>query len=271
MNIKGFFAVPKEETKRWENNVFLATIGGLVLLALWQMLGTMHLLKNGLVPTPLQVMHALPLLWGKYDLLGNTLYSITLNLLGYLEAALIGLPLGFILGLNRTCRSMFGPYVTSMRYLPLSAMLGPFMLACGISTNMKVQFLAFGLLVYIVPQIMQRIYEVEEVYLQMMRTIGASRWQTIRRIYFPAVIARVFTDFVNLTGISWTYIIIAEVVNTSDGGIGAVAYMAYRTSHIDLMYAALIVIVIVGFAFDRIGNLIDRSLFRWKYAGNGGK
>lgn len=267
MNASVFF----ELRRKLPNHVhiMLEILGGFLLLAAWQATASLHLLKNGIVPSPMSVLEAFPVLWFKYDLLGNALYSVTLNLLGYLEAAIIGLPLGFLIGLNPLCRALMGRYTTALRYLPLSALLGPFMLLFGIATNMKMQFLAFGILVYIIPQVVQRIDEVESVYLQTMQTIGASKWQIIRRIYIPAVIARTFTDFVTLTGISWTYIIIAEVVNTSDGGIGALAYMSYRTSHTDRMYAALIVIVAIGFALDKLGNFFDRKMFRWKYIGEG--
>lgn len=244
--------------------------GGVLLVVVWHAAAEMHLLRNGIVPSPMSVLRALPVLWNKYHLLENALYSIILNVLGYIEAAAIGVPLGFLIGLNRHVRALMGRYVTSCRYLPLSALLGPFMLLFGISTNMKVQFLAFGLLVYVVPQVVQRIDEVEKVYLHTMQTLGGSKWQTIRWVYFPAVVSRVFSDFVVLSAISWTYIIIAEIVNTGDGGIGALAYSAYRQSHNDLMYAAIMVIVMIGFAFDKIGKFADRLLFSYKYVGEGG-
>lgn len=247
----------------------LGIIGGIFFIVIWKLAGDVHLLKNGVVGTPLGVAKAIPAILGNATTLGDVLYSITLNLLGYIEAAAIGLPLGLLIALQPWCRGLAGGYVSALRYLPLSAMIAPFMLAFGIATNMKVQFLAFGLLIYVVPQVIQRKNEVEKVYINTMKTMGASKWQMIRWVYLPAIISMVFGDFVVLSAISWTYIIIAEVVNLHDGGIGAMAYRFYRDSRTDEMYGAIAIILLIGVAFDRIGKGIDRWMFAWKYVNKG--
>jgi NitT/TauT family transport system permease protein len=76
----------------------------------------------------------------------------------------------------------------------------------------------------------------------------------------------VFDDIRVLVAISWTYITIAEVINASEGGLGALAYIASRQSRVDKIYAILLVIMAIGFVQDWTLKRADRWLFPYKYA-----
>ena len=133
---------------------------------------------------------------------------------------------------------------------------------------MKIHFLAFGIVVYLLPVVVQRIREVPLVYHQTVKTLGASRWQTIRSVFIPDVMSKISVDIRVLVAISWTYIIVAELVNKS-GGVGALAYTAARQSRIDKVFAILVVIVIVGFLQDLLLQKLERVLFPYKFLGKG--
>ncbi len=218
-----------------------------------------------LLPTPTRVLAALPELQAEDDLLGNTLYSIKLNLLGYLLALLIALPLGFALGLVPMVRGLFSQVVDSYRFIPLTAVTGIFIMWLGLDAPMKVTFLAFGIIVYLVPVVVQRIDEVEDVYLNTVFTLGATNWQTIRTVYMPYVFSRIIDDVRVLTAISWTYITIVEMLNRG-GGIGELIWTAKRQSRIDKAFAILLVIILIGLVQDRLFVLLDRLLFPHKHA-----
>lgn len=249
-----------------KQRITLGILGGVFLLVVWCGASYFGLVRKSILPMPTDVLGAFPELFGKDRLLMHARYSTLLNVVGYFEAILIALPVGFAIGLVPLLRGLFLPYISALRYLPLSATMGLFILAFGIATNMKIQFLTMAALVYLVPQVVGRIDEVEEIYLQTVQTLGATKWQRVRYVFMPLVISRLFSDLVVLFGISWTYIIIAEVVNTSDGGLGALAIAYARASRTDKVYAVLIVILLIGFAADKIGKGIDRLIFRYKYA-----
>ena len=115
-----------------------------------------------------------------------------------------------------------------------------------------------------VARVVQRVREVEEVYVQTAYTLGASKWQQIRTVFIPAVLSRVSDDVRVLVAISWTYIIVAELVNANSGGIGALAFKSARQSSIDKVFALLLVIIIIGFIQDKLFLLLDRILFPYK-------
>jgi len=113
--------------------------------------------------------------------------------------------------------------------------------------------------------VVQRIDEVGDVYLKTVFTLGATDWQTIRTVYIPAVMSKLIDDIRVLTAISWTYIIIAELLNRQ-GGIGSLIYIKARQGQTEKVFAILIVIIIIGFFQDRIFAFFDKRAFPYKYS-----
>ena len=250
-----------------KNTGIILTIGGLAfIMALWILLswGEDPIVISYMLPKPSRVISAFGDLYSDNELIRNTCKSIGLNLSGYLEAILIAIPLGFLIGLLPIFRGAFKREVDAIRYVPLTALTGLFIVWFGVDTDMKVHFLAFGILIYLLPVVVQRIDEVNDVYLKTVYTLGATDWQTIRTVYFPSVMSRLSDDIRVLTAISWTYIIVAEGIG-STGGVGALIWRAgLRQGRVDKVFAILIIIILIGVVQDRLFILMDRALFPYK-------
>jgi len=236
-------------------------------------LATYGLTKNKvypLLPSPIKVIKAFPELNKNDDVIGNTFYSIRLNFLGYLLAILISIPIGFLLGLVPLFRGLFSQIINSYRFIPLTAVTGIFIMWLGLGSTMKVAFLAFGIIVYLIPVVIQRIDEVQNVYLNTVFTLGATSWQTIKTVYIPYVFSKIIDDIRVLTAISWTYITIVEMLNKG-GGIGELIWTAKRQSRIDKAFAILIIIVLIGILQDRLFLMLDKIFFPFKHVNKGNK
>ncbi len=217
------------------------------------------------LPSPFAVLVSFKELHFENFLVKNAWISIKLNVLGYIEAIFFSLLIGFIIGLIPFFKSLWSRYVDAIRFVPLAAVTGLFIAWFGIYIDMKIQFLAFGIFVFLVPVVVQRISEVDQIYIQTSYTLGASSWQTIRKVYWPHVTSKIIDDVRVLTAISWTYIIVAELVNTEEGGLGSLIFKAQRVSRLDKVFAVLLLIVLIGFIQDLIFGWLDRQLFPHKY------
>lgn len=216
------------------------------------------------LPPPSKIPGAFQQLIAHDELISNTSRSIWLNIQGYLWALLISLPFGFLLGLIPLFRGLFSRQIDALRYLPLSALTSLFIVWFGLEDKMKIAFLAFGILVYLLPVIVQRIREVEAVYVQTAFTLSATNWQSFRSVYLPAVFSRLMDDIRVLTAISWTYIIIAELLNRQ-GGIGGLIFIKSKMGQIDRVFAMLLLIILIGFLQDRVFSYMDTRLNPHKY------
>lgn len=216
-----------------------------------------------LLPTPPQILSSFGPLLRNDRLVFHTLNSIWLNIKGYLWAILISIPLGFVIGLYPLFRGLFSKQVDALRYLPLTALTGLFIIWFGIEDRMKVAFLAFGVIVYLLPVVATRVKEVQDVYTKTAFTLGATNWQMIKTVYVPSVMSKVMDDIRVLTAISWTYIIIVELLSR-ENGVGALIYQKARGGQVEKVFAILIVIVLVGFIQDRLFVFIDKRLMPHK-------
>jgi NitT/TauT family transport system permease protein len=223
------------------------------------------IVPQSLLPPPVSVLGSFKSLHFEDQLVRNCCYSIKLNIFGYLEAIIIAIPLGFIMGLFPIVRAATDRYIKALRFVPLAAATGLFIAWFGIGDNMKVQFLAASILVYLLPVVIQRVDDVETVYVHTAYTLGANKRQTILSVFVPAVLSKMFDDVRILVAISWTYITIAEALNMT-GGVGAMAVQCARKSRIDKVFAILFLIVVIGYFQDAVFKKLDKVLFPYKYS-----
>ncbi|HXL58443.1 MAG TPA: ABC transporter permease subunit [Chitinophagaceae bacterium] len=246
-------------------NLWVVQLAGwIILFIIWYSVTNFGLINNHVMPTPQKT-------WGSFiemqkgdDLVGNIFFSIRINLIGYFKCIIAALIVGFGIGLFPNVRKMFSQQVNALRFVPITALMGIFIAISGLTITTKINFLAFGIWVYLVPVVVQRIDEVNEVHLQMMKTLGANFWQTVRYVIWPSVIARLSDDIRILVGISWTYIIVAELAGIQ-GGLGSLIFLGERQSNVGKVYAVIFIIVAIGILQDALFRLIDNLLFRFKH------
>ncbi len=254
------------QKERW----IIEITGALIfLLAWWLVTDMLHLFSPSILPSPLSVVVSFGDLYWENSLIGNAGYSIKLNVLGLVEAVIFAVPLGLLIGLVPALRCFSERYLTVVRFLPLTAVVGLFIAWFGIETNMKVQFLAFSIFLFLLPEVINKVDNVEKVYVDVLKTLGAKDLQTIRRVYIPLVLARAYDSIRVLAALSWTYIVVAEMVNANGGGVGALAYICARQARIDKVFAIIITILAIGYFQDKILIFFDRILFPHKYVKKG--
>lgn len=249
-----------KEERRW-----IEGCGAVMFIGAWWLLSYFQVFKRQILPPPLSVLTAFPELHFEYALVRNMGYSLKVNILAYLEAVAIALPLGFAIGLLPIFRGVSERLLTALRYLPVTALTGLILTVFGIGLNAKVQFLVLGMIVYLIGAVVQRVDEVKQVYVDTVTTLGAGKWQTFRTVYFPGTLSTVSTDIINLVPITWTYLMVAEGFNYQDGGLGALGFGSMRAGRWDMVYATLIIILAIGFLQDKLFLWVDRKLFRYKY------
>jgi NitT/TauT family transport system permease protein len=248
-----------------KQSTIIGIVGFVLLLLLWYLASAYGKIANSILPSPLAVITSFGDLF-KGNLIGNALFSIKLNLLGYLEAVVISVVLGFAMGLIPDVRSLISKYFDAFRFLPLPAISGIFVALFGMEISMKIHFLSFGIMLYLIPVVVQRIDEVETIHKQTITTLGASKWQKIKHLYFPYAMSKISDDIRVLVAISWTYIVIVELYN-KEGGLGGMIFESARQSQTAQIYALVLLIILFGYFQDRIFRFLDKILFPFKHEG----
>lgn len=248
-------------------NLVIGFIGAIILLFIWYSVTASGKISGRILPNPVDVWHAFPSLYNDYNLMHNIWYTVSLNLTGYIIALGVAIPLGFIIGIFPITDALFKKYFEALRYTPLPTVSGIFIAIFGLGFGMKSKFLAFGIFIFMLPSILQKITDLQNptnekdyTYIESAKTLGLSNWQMFRYVYWPYVIDKIYQDIRSLVAISYTYVVISECFN-KEGGIGAAISTFTRQSRTAEVYALLFVIILIGILQDKIFRVMDPILF----------
>ena len=243
----------------------------LALIA-WQVIGSAPDLAS-IVPTPLAVLRGWDQwLFGKPGMglnpylgtwLSNVQYSAYRVAQGFTLAALIGVPLGLLIGWSRLMAHLFDPMIQGLRPIPITAWL-PFSIAIFGIRDMGSIFLIFlGGCYAIVVNTTQGARDVERNLMRAALMMGATRVQILRRVVLPAAMPSIFTGLRIGLGIAWTAVIVSEMVAVKSG-LGYVLWDAYYVGRMDIVIADMASIGIMGYLSDRLIVFIERRTLVWR-------
>lgn len=191
-------------------------------------------------------------------------YSFLRITIATLFSASVSIPVGIIIYNVKAARDFIYPIISAMRYIPVTAFYPLLIMWFGIDETMKIIFLFIATFVYMMPSVMLALDEVNQDLIDTGLTIGMSRLQTITEIQLPATIPSLMNSFIMMYGIGWTYIAVAETVNAKFG-LGWIIQQSSSRGRTDMVFMAIITIVIVSVLFDSISKYLVKKIFKWRY------
>ncbi len=240
----------------------LALSGLFAFLGVWCLLSYGGIIPDVILPSPTEVLKAFPILHFEEALVRSALASLYRVMMGFLLAAVVAIPLGLFMGTFPPVKHFFSSMLDPIRFLPISALVPLFIVWFGIEDMQKIMFLFVGTVVYLLPLVVTAVEDVDDVYLQTATTLGATRSQLIRHVLVPGSMPAIGEALRVMMGVGWTYVILAEVIN-APLGLGALINVAGKRSHVDQIFALVMVILAIGVATDFLMRAINKRLFAW--------
>ncbi|MFT4298355.1 MAG: ABC transporter permease [Aeromicrobium sp.] len=197
-----------------------------------------------------------------YYLWEHLLASLQRIGLGLLFGIATGIPLGLLMGI-RAVGALLGPYVDFLRSIPPLAYIGFLVAWFGIYDTSKVWLLFLAAFPPIALATVNGVRGVREDYLDAIRTLGASRWQTATHVLLPATLPDILSGLRVAVGFAWTTVVAAELVNGLPG-IGGLAYLSGSQNKTALSVACIIVIGLTAIALDALIRITERQLVGWR-------
>ena len=161
-------------------------------------------------------------------------------------ACVIGIPLGILMGAFGWIESLFKLFLLPLGSLPISALLSVFALFYMLPEmdQMKVAFLTFGTVVYIIPTTMDAVRGVNPTIIEKAVDLGFRPIGMLRHFIIPAALPRIYQGIRICTRIAWSYVIMAETYSISTG-LGALIANAQRNQNTPKVYAGLLLIIML--------------------------
>lgn len=236
----------------------------ILFLLAWHILAKSSLTPDALVPTPAKVAVALYDLIAEREFAIDILQSVKRILISFGIALAIALPLGIMMGAFPVVESFLNPLVSPFRYLPAPSFVPLLLMWLGTGDGQKIALLVIGVVWFLVTLLMDNTKNVRQEIVECSRTLGATRGNVVWRVIFPAALPSYLDTARQMLAVSWTYLVIAEIVAATDG-IGAMMMRAKRFVRVEDILAGILVIGLLGLLFDLIFRLIHRLWFRYLY------
>ena len=187
----------------------------------------------------------------------NILFSLQRVAIGFGLAALVGIPLGFIIGRFEFFSRMFSPLISLLKPVSPLAWL-PIGLLVFQAANPAAIWTIFICSIW--PMVVNTAVGVQRVpqdYLNVARVLNLSEWKIITRILFPAVLPYMLTGVRLSVGTAWLVIVAAEML-TGGVGIGFWVWDEWNNLNVQHIIIAIFVIGIVGLLLEQMLMLVAK-------------
>ena len=192
--------------------------------------------------------------------------SVKRVLLGVIFGALVGIPLGFAMGLNSVARGLFDPIVEFVRPIPPLALIPLVILWLGIDEVAKIFLLFLAALFIMLIAARAGVSSVQISKVHAAYSLGASKFQVLRHVILPNALPEIFTGLRISMGVCWGTLVAAELV-AADQGVGSMMMIAKNFLQTDVVVIGIIIIGAIGFAIEMFMRLLESWLIPWKGKG----
>lgn len=190
-------------------------------------------------------------------------HSIQLVFSAFLISSLIGIPLGILCGFSKTLSQLTEPFVEFFRYLPAPAFGALAVAILGINDAPKIAIIVVGTLFQQILIIANTTKAVDKSLIEAGFTLGTNKIKSLFHVVIPAALPDIYRDLRVLLGWAWTYLIVAELIGSTSGITWFITQQA-RYQNFDNVFAAILIIGIIGLICDVVLMKLGQRLFQWK-------
>ncbi|MBM3358406.1 MAG: ABC transporter permease [Betaproteobacteria bacterium] len=243
-------------SSRGARHFVLGVLGVLVLGIVWQ-IGTWYLVSQPETRAfgnfgPIPTFQAFPRLWEQ----GRIQSAINASLVdrlatGLFIAALIGIPLGILVGRSKWFREIshspfqFIRMISPLAWMPLAVLVFP-------GWNWAIVYLIVIAAVWPVTYATAAgLAKLEPAWYKVARNLGASRIQILKEIVLPAIAFDMFSGLRLALGVAWIVLVPAELLGVTSG-LGYAIKDARETVDYSYLTAMVLTIGVIGFLLDSI-------------------
>jgi len=257
--------LPQPPLVRWLAG--LAAVGA--VLGIWWFLTRgatpeTRIVSPALLPSLSEVFRSAPSLVSERGL-GASIFSTLRRLfLGFGLAMLIGVPLGMLAGMYRIVDAGAAPMALLGRNIPVAALIPLTMLWFGIDEMQKVMFIFIATAPFVFTEAARAVINVQERFVETAVTVGAESRHVITKVLIPMSLPDIYESNLNLFGLAFGYIMLAELVNAGTG-LGYLLSVSQRRGPPEHIFLILVVIGILAWAIFQVGQFFGRGLFPYRH------
>lgn len=239
----------------------------LVVVALWHLATSDR--SSIFFPPPADIGRVLDDDYLRGDLIGDAVWpSVWRMLQGWVLAIVGGVAAGVVLGLRPVLRQWVDPIIQFARAIPPPALLGVMLVAFGVGDGPKSLLIAFGSVWPILFNTIDGVETVDPVQLETARVFGTSTPDRLLRIVLPSASPKIFAGLRTSASIALVLMIVTEFQAATDG-LGYTILASQRLFAMTDMWAALVVVALLGLVVTSGLLAVERVVLRWHRGASG--
>ncbi|MDB5829278.1 MAG: transporter, permease protein, partial [Variovorax sp.] len=239
---------------------FTPVIGPIVLFILWDLVVRFGFIKQILLPTPIDTLHALATGLAGGPLLLDFAVTVWRTVQAFFIAAVIGVPLGVLLGNNERAYRSVEFLIDFFRSTPSSALIPLFLLIFGVSDINKIAIAAFGAFLIVIFNSAYGVINARKQRVMAAKVMGASRWQVFKDVLIWESLQPSFVGLRSAVSMALVIVIVAEMFIGSDNGLGHRIIDAQQVLNVKSMYAAILAAGALGYALNILFLVAERRI-----------
>lgn len=241
------------------------TLALLLAAAAYQAAAQSGIFPKALLPGLPKVAGTLVDMLADGSMLRHAVATLARMLAGFALAVGIGIPLGILMGRMRAVEGFFLPLVSALMPIPSLAWVPVFILWFGLGDTVAVLVVCYAALFPLVLNAWSGVRSVNPLWLRAAGAMGADETALFWKVMLPGAAPFIITGLRQAFQRSWIAVVGAEMIASSDWGLGWVIYDAKEFLNADVMLASLAVIGAIGFTFERLvfGAIERVTVFRW--------
>ena len=187
----------------------------------------------------------------------NILASLKRVGVGFGLAALVGIPVGFLIGRFAFLNGMFQPIISLLRPVSPLAWLPIGLLVFKAADPAAIWVIAISAVWPMILNTAQGVQRVPQDYLNVARVLNLSEWKVFTKILFPSVLPYLLTGVRLSIGVAWLVIVAAEML-TGGVGLGFWVWDEWNNLNVAHIIIAIFVVGIVGLLLEQALVLIAK-------------
>lgn len=231
------------------------------LIALWEMAGRMGLINKFLLPAPSVV--ASTEILKDTKILFHVLASLHRVIVGFGIAIVLGVSLGFLVGLNKSIRFYLMPIISLLKPIPPIAWIPITILWFGLGNGPSYFITMIASFFPIFFNTVTGIEDMDSQYLNVAECFGAGRGQIFKEIIFPFTLPYIFSGLRIGLGVAWMSVIASEIVSASSG-LGYMIEISQQMVRTDNVIVGMVAIGLCGIILDRMILKLSAHFTDWK-------
>jgi ABC-type nitrate/sulfonate/bicarbonate transport system permease component len=238
-------------------------IGPVLLFIVWDLVVRLGFVKPILLPPPADTLLALVNGLAGGPLLKDFTVTLWRTTQAFMIAAVIGMPLGILLGSTEKAYRSVEFLIDFFRSTPSSALIPLFLMIFGISDINKVAIAAFGAMLIVVFNSAYGVLNARKQRVMAAKVMGASRWQIFKDVLVWESLQPSFVGLRSAVSMALVIVIVAEMFIGADNGLGNRIINSQQVMNVKEMYASILAAGVMGYALNVLFLLSERRIVHW--------